>query len=49
MQKLIEKFLANPTDANKEALWNYSLMHPMAIGMVDNETKGKLSAHGVRL
>lgn len=49
MMKLIERFLKDPSDKNKEALWNYSLMHPMAICMVDNETKGKLSAHGVRL
>lgn len=49
MNKLIQTFLANPTDKNREALINYSWSHPMAICMVDNETKGQLSRYGVRL
>lgn len=49
MTKLIEAFIAQPTDANRVRLINYAFAHPMAICMIDPEVIGQLSAMGVRL
>ena len=48
MQKLIEKFRANPSDANKERLQKYLDKHMMATCLLTASDITFLCEHGIR-